>query len=203
MIIGTIEHKTIIRFKNMDNFERYINAIDINYDRGDVTFTGCVYKLNTAQFNVVERSPYAKSTNYMQEIVQYHGRKCYIPTSGHCFTKCIKYFTKKDFTEEILTFIRTKQRRFNVMTFARIQPCCRKYNINIGCFDGLRKNPLYITERDTAIKTHNNHFCLNWKSNDISFDQVLKDELKPHFKVADNVISDKHVKNYIKYEYKP
>ena len=31
MIIGPIEHKTNIRFKNMDDFERYINAIDIRH----------------------------------------------------------------------------------------------------------------------------------------------------------------------------
>ena len=30
MIIGPIEHKTNIRFKKMDDFERYINAIDID-----------------------------------------------------------------------------------------------------------------------------------------------------------------------------
>ena len=46
-IIGPIEHKTNIRFENMDEFERYINAINIYYDSDDVTFTGYVYKLNT------------------------------------------------------------------------------------------------------------------------------------------------------------
>ena len=34
---------------------------------------------------------------------------------------------------EFLTFIRTDQKRSTVMTSARIQPFCRKYNINIGC----------------------------------------------------------------------
>ena len=40
MIIGPIEHKTNIRFKNMDDFERYINAIDIDYDSEDVFLMG-------------------------------------------------------------------------------------------------------------------------------------------------------------------
>ena len=53
-----------------------------------------------------------------------------------------------------------------------------------------------------SIKIHNNHFCLIWKTNGISFDRALKD-LKDNFKVVDNVISDKHVKSYINYEYKP
>ena len=118
-----------------------------------------------------------------------------------CFLKCIKYFTKKDYTE-VLTFIRTEQRRSNVLTSARIQPFCRKYNINIGCTDGTRINPRNIIQRNTALKIHDNHFCLIWKSNGISFSQVIENELKPNFKVVDNVISDKHVKSSIKCDYK-
>ena len=40
VIIGLDEHKTNIRFKNLDDFENLINAIDIDYDSEDVTFTG-------------------------------------------------------------------------------------------------------------------------------------------------------------------
>ena len=126
----------------------------------------------------------------MQEIVEYHGQNCCIPISGMCFIKCINYFTKKDYTEEFLTFIRSEQRRSNVMTSARNQHFCRLYNINIGCFDGTRINPRNLTQRNTAIKIHNNHFCLIWKSDDDSFNQVIEDELKPNFKVVDNVKSD-------------
>ena len=203
MIIGPNERKTNIRFKNMDDFENYINAIDVDYDSEDVIFTGYVYKLNTPHFKVIKRSAYGRGTNYMQEIVEYHGRNCYIPTSGMCFIKCINHFTKKDYTEEFLTFIRSEQRRSNVMTSARVGSFCRKYNINIGCFDGTRINPRNITQKDTALKIHNNHFCLIWKSDGISFNQVIENELKPNFKVVDNVVSDKHVKCFIKYEYNP
>ena len=56
MIIESVEHKTNITFKNMDDFESYINAIHIDYDSEDVTFTGYVYKLNTPQLKVVKRS---------------------------------------------------------------------------------------------------------------------------------------------------
>ena len=203
MIIGPIEHKTNIRFKNMDDFERYINATDVDYDSEDITFSGYVYKLYTPHFKVVKRSAYGKGANFMQEIVEYHGRNCYIPTSGMCFIKCINYFTKKDYTEEFLTFIRSEQRRSNVMTSARVGSFCRKYNINIGCSDGTRINPSNITQRDTALKIHNNHFCLIWKSDTVSFNQVIENELKPNFKVVDNVISDRHVKGFIKYEYNP
>ena len=203
MIIGPVEHKTNIRFKNMDDFERYINTIDIDYDSDDVTFTGYVYKLYTPQFKVVKRSAYGRGTNHMQGIVEYHGRNCYIPTSGMCFIKCINYFTKKDYTEEFSTFIRSEQRRSNVMTSARVGSFCRKYNINIGCFDGTRINPRNIAQRNTALKIHNNHFCLIWKSDNISFNQVIENELKLNFKVVNNVVSDKHVKGFIKYEDNP
>ena len=203
MIIGPVEHKTNITFKNMDDFERFINAIDIDYDSEDVIFTGYVYTLDTPQFKFAKRSAYGKGTNYMQEIVEYHGQNCYIPSSGMCFIKCINYFTKKDYTEEFLTFIRSEQRRSHVMTSARIQPFCRKYNINIGCFDGTRINPRNLTQRNASLFISNNHFCLIWKSNGISFNQVIENELKPNFKVVDSVISDKHVKGFIKYEYNP
>ena len=76
---------------------------------------------------------------------------------------------KKDFTQEFLTFNRTEQRRLIVMTSARNQPLCRKYNINIGCYDVFRVCPRKITQRNTALKIHNNHFRLIWRSNGNNF----------------------------------
>ena len=89
------------------------------------------------------------------------------------------------------------------MTSARVQPFCRKFNINIGYYDGFRVCPRIITERIIALKLHNNHFCLIWNSDVVSFKKTIEDELESNFKVVDNVISDKDVKSFIKYEYKP
>ena len=51
MLVGEIEQKTNIRFKNGDDFESYINAIDNSgYGSDDVIFTGWLYKLNTPEF---------------------------------------------------------------------------------------------------------------------------------------------------------
>ena len=51
MLLGEIEQKTNIRFKNVDDFESYFNAIDNSgYDSEDVIFTGWLYKLNTPEF---------------------------------------------------------------------------------------------------------------------------------------------------------
>ena len=201
--IGPVKHKTNIGFKKMDDFESYINVIGIDYDSGVKIFTGYVYKIGTHQLKVVKRSAYAKGTNYMQEIVEYHGQNCYIPTSGHCFIKCNNYFTGKDFTEDFFTFIRTEKNRSGIMASAIFQPFCRKHNINIGCFDGTRKYPRNITERDIALKIHKNLFCFFWKSQRVSFNKAIGDQLKPNFKVVDNVISDKDVRSGFEYECKP
>ena len=203
MLVGEVEQKMKIMFKNVDDFESYNNAIDNSgYDSEDVIFTGWLYKLITPEFKKVNRSQYGRGTDFKQDIVEHIGNNCYIPTSGKCFINCINYFTKKDYTEEFLTFIRTTQRRSKVMTSARVQPFCRKQNINMGCYDGFRVCPINITQRNTALEIHNNHFCLIWKTNGICFDGAVK-QLKDNFRVVDNVISDKHVKSYNKYEYKP
>ena len=57
MLIGEVEQKSNIRFKNVDDFEKYNNAIDNGvYDSEDVIFTGCLYKLITPEFKKVNRS---------------------------------------------------------------------------------------------------------------------------------------------------
>ena len=129
--------------------ETYNNAKhNSGYDSEDVIFTGWLYKLNTPQFKRINRSQYGRGTDFKQDIVEYIGNNCYIPTSGNCFIKCINYFTKKDYTQEFLNFIRTEQRRSNVMTFARIQPFSRKYIINIGCYDGGLECVLEILQKE-------------------------------------------------------
>ena len=65
----------------------------------------------------------------MQEIVEYRGPNCSIPTSGIGFIKFIKYFTEKNYKEEFQDFIQTEHRQTNVMTSARIQPFCRNFYI--------------------------------------------------------------------------
>ena len=74
VIIGRAEQKTNIRFRIMYDFESFINAIDIDINSERVTFTRYVYKLKTPQFRVVKSSAYAKSTNYLEEIVEFNGK---------------------------------------------------------------------------------------------------------------------------------
>ena len=65
-VIGPVEHRTKIRFRIVNDFEILINAKDVDYDSGHVTFTGYVHKLNTPQFKVVKQSAYAKGTTYIK-----------------------------------------------------------------------------------------------------------------------------------------
>ena len=49
---------------------------------------------------------------------------------------------------------------------------------------------------------YNNHFCLIWKSQGVSFNQAFQ-ELKNNFKVVDNYITEENVKSHFEYIYKP
>ena len=71
------------------------------------------------------------------------------------------------------------------MTMARIQPCLRKLGVNFGYYNGKEIWPRNITERNIALKLHNNHFCLIWKSEGVSFVQAIN-ELKDNFEIVDS-----------------
>ena len=132
MLIGELEEKTNNRYKNVDDFEGYCNAIDIDYVSEDVIFTGLLYKLNTAEFNKVTRSQKGRGTDFNQNIVEYIVNTCYIATSGNCCIKFNNNLTGNEYTNEFLAFIRTEQRRSNVMATARFQHFCKKHEIKIG-----------------------------------------------------------------------
>ena len=161
-----------------------------------------MYNLNTPEFKQVNKSQYARGTDFQQDNVEYIGNNYYTPTSVNCFIKCMNYFIRKDYPDEFSAFIRTEQKRSNFMTSSRIQPFFRKHNINIGYYDGFGVCPRKITEKNTALKILNNHFCLIWKSDGFSFDKAIK-VLKDNFKIVDNDISNNYVKSFIKYEYRP
>ena len=175
MVIGPLEHKTNNSFRNMDDFESYINAIDVDYDSEDVTFTGYFYKLNTPQFDVVKRSAYDKVTDYIIEIFEYKGQYCLKPISGMYFIKCNNYFNKTDYAEEFRDFIRNERYWSREMNSARIPPFSNNYDINIGSFVRTRRNPRNITQRSISLFINNIHFCLNWKSNTISFNHAIEE----------------------------
>ena len=117
------------------------------------------------------------------------------------FQNKLVFTFKKIIQKNFHLFFQTERKRSNVLKSARIQAFCRKHNIKIGCFNGKEVWLRNITQRDTALKILNNHFCLIWKSNGISFTSAIK-EWKENLKSVVGVISDKHVESFVKYEYK-
>ena len=72
MMVGEIEQKTCIRFKNVDDFETYLKVTDNGgYYNEDVIFTGRLYKFNTLELKKVNRSQYARGTDFKQDIVDF------------------------------------------------------------------------------------------------------------------------------------
>ena len=99
-------------------------------------------------------------------------------------------------------FIRDEKRRRNEMTSARYQPFCTYQTNKIGCFDGSREIARSFTERDIAFYINKNLFCLNWKSDSISFNKTIE-ELQLNSKAVDNCISDEHVTSFIEKVHRP
>ena len=200
--VGNQIRQTHIRFRNMDEFESYINSIDEGDDADDCIFNGYIYKLNTLQFNKVNRSQYGNGCSFDKIIVEYRGNNCFIPTKGYCFVKRINYLTGQNYKQQYLDFIRNEERRSNIMTMARIQPFCRATNINLGHYNNDKVFPRTVTNRDSALYLYNNHFCLIWKSQNVSFNQAIQ-ELKNNFKIVDNYITEENVNSHFKYEVTP
>ena len=172
--VGDQIRQTNIRFRNMDDFEAYINAIDESYDAEDAIFNGHIYKINTAQFNKVNRSQYGNGCDFKHEFIEYRSNNCFIPAKRYCFVKFINFLTGKDYKQRYLDFIRNEKRRSNMMTMVRIQPCLRKMGIDLGYYNGERIFPRTVTDKKIALYLYNNHFCLLWKSQGVSFNQLFK-----------------------------
>ena len=107
--IGDQIRQTHIRFRNIDDFEAYVNSIDQDYDSDDSIFNGYFYKINTPQFNEVNRSQYGNGCSFDKIIIEYRGNNCFIPTKGHCVVKCINFLTGQDYKQQYLDFIRNEK----------------------------------------------------------------------------------------------
>ena len=103
--LGDQIRETHIRFRNMDDFESYINAIVEGYEAEDAIFNGYIYKINPPQFNLVNRSQYGNGCDFKLEIIECRGNKCFIPTKNYCFVRCIISLTGEDYKQQCLDFI--------------------------------------------------------------------------------------------------
>ena len=157
----------------------------------EVLFSGYMIKY-TKVFNQIKRSNYGKGCDAFNKILEYKGKLCYIPTGNACFRKCLVFIYKRDFSNEYKEFKINFDRCKNIMTSAKIQPFCRKYNINLGVYKKKQRSilPKTITERRTCVLIHNNHFCVIWKTIKSSFSDAIK-EIENNFRYEETQINDK------------
>ena len=107
--VGDQIRQTHFRFRNIDDYEAYINTIYERYDAEDAFFNGYSYKINTPQFSLVNRSQYGSGCDFKHEIIEYRGDNCFIPTNGYSFVECINFITGEDYKQQYLKFIRNEK----------------------------------------------------------------------------------------------
>ena len=72
--------ETHIRFRNIDDFESYLNAINQDYESEAAIFNGQIHKIYTLQSNSVNRNQYGIGCDFRHEFIEYRGNNCFIPT---------------------------------------------------------------------------------------------------------------------------
>ena len=85
---------------------------------------------------------------------------------------------------------------------ARFQPCLKKLGIDFGYYNGEMVFPRTVMNRDSALCLYNNHFCLIWKTQGVSFNQAIR-EVEDNFKMVDNYITKENVELFFQYEFIP
>ena len=112
-------------------------------------YTGNIYRYFEV-YKKVNRSEHGRGANEFNNILEYKGENCYIPSENGCFLKCFNYIFKKEFSMEFFEFIQSYKRRPNVMNRCRIPDFCNRYKIDIGIYDlnSERILPRTVKQRD-------------------------------------------------------
>ena len=69
--VGDQNRQTHIRFRNIADYEAYINAIDQDYESEDSIYNGYSYKTDTPQFDLINRSQYGNGCDFKHKITEY------------------------------------------------------------------------------------------------------------------------------------
>ena len=112
-------------FKDSNELAEFLDKILDKYDNHrSIYYTGNIYRY-FRKFKRVTRSEHGREANEFNNILEYEGENCFIPSGNGCFLKCINYIFKKDFSTEYFEFIQSYKRRTNVMTRCRIPEFCK------------------------------------------------------------------------------
>ena len=110
--VGDQFRETHIRFRNTTDYEHYINAFDGEFDAEGAFFNGYIFKVNTPQFNLVNRCQYGNGCGFNHRIIEYQGSNCFIPTKGYCSVKNVIIIQLAKIIKKLnLTFFRKEKRR--------------------------------------------------------------------------------------------
>ena len=190
-------------FKDSNDLAKFIDKILDKYDdHPSIYYTGNIYRY-FKNFKRVNRSENGKGANEFNDILEYKGNNCYIPSGNGCFLKCINFIFNKDFNKEYFEFIKSYKRRTNVMARCRIPEFCKRYKIDIGIYDlnSRRILPWNVKQKNICVHIHRNHYCVVWKKN--RKDSLLNgvQEIENNFKYVKNKINENNLKQRIRYRF--
>ena len=190
-------------FKDSDELAKFIDKILDKYDdHPSIYYTGNIDRY-FKNYKRINRSEHGRGANEFNDIQEYRGENCYIPSGNGCFLKCINYIFKKDFSIEYFEFIKSYKRRPNVMARCRIPEFCKRYKIDIGIYDLNTKRilPWTVKQKNICVHIHRNHYCVIWKKN--RKDSLLNgvDEIDKNFKYIKNKINENNLKQRIRYRF--
>ena len=113
-------------FKDSDELAKFIDKILDKYDdHPSIYYTGNIYRY-FRNYKRITRSDHGRGANEFNNILEYEGENCYIPSGNGCFLKCINYIFDRDFSTEYFEFIKSYKRRPNVMSRCRIPEFCNR-----------------------------------------------------------------------------
>ena len=191
-------------FKNSDELANFIDKkiLDKYDDHPSIYYTGNIYRY-FRNFKLANRSDHGRGANEFNNIEEYEGDRCYIPSGNGCFLKCINYIFDEDFSIEYFEFIKSYKRRPNVMARCRIPEFCKRCKIDIGIYDLNSKKilPRTVKQKNICVYIHRNHYCVIWKKN--RKDSLLNgvQEIENNFKYVKNIINENNLKQRIPYRF--
>ena len=102
-----------------------------------MSISSAVFGLFDRKYNGLKkkRSSYGKGYDAITNILQYEGQFCYIPTGNAGFRKRLHFFCERGFSNVYKEYILSSDRCTNITTLAKLQPFCRKNNIDIGVYN--------------------------------------------------------------------
>ena len=198
---GEIDTKRF--FKNSDELAKFIDkTLDKYDDYPSIYYTGNIHRY-FRNFKRVNRSNHGRGANEFNDIEEYEGERCYIPSGNGCFLKCINFIFDKDFSTEYFEIIKSYKRRPNVMARCRIPEFCKRYKLDIGIYDLNSKRilPWTVKQKNICVHIHRNHYCVIWKKNRKYSLLNGVQEIENNFKYVKKIINENNLKQRILYRF--